>query len=186
MIGVAFASWYVKRGWPRTDVPRWHSWVRAGIGIVVGLYVFGQVAVIAANNQPSTPPKQTSTPINTWNSKYLLPEVTLIAGDIRALNKGEAGHSWVGINNACFSGVADANVSVGKPPAPNARIRAQYHTWLIDAFRMFTYCQDASSTQARWLSAAGTADWAKAMTLVPVSNAAYLKLVKLVGNLKTR
>jgi hypothetical protein len=158
--------------------------VRAGIGIVVGLYVFAQTAVIAADNQPSRPPARTSTSLDSWSSKYLQPELTLIAGDTRALNRAEKTRSWVGINNACFSGVADVNGYVGKPLSPNARIRVQYHAWIVDEFDLFTYCNKASTTRAQWLSSSGSAEWAKAMTFVPVSNAAYLKLVRLYQNLK--
>lgn len=184
LIGLALGVWYAKRGWPRNNDPRWRTWVRAGIGVIVALYVFGQAAAIAAQNEPSKPPIRTASPLDTWSSKYLLPELTLIAGDTQALNQAEAKRSWVGINNACFKGQAALDSTVGKPPAPNARVRVQYHAWVVNEYDLFTYCFKASTTQAQWLSSSGAADWSKAMTYVPASDAAYLKLAKLYKQLK--
>ena len=68
LVRVAAAFWYARRGWPRTDDPQWRTWVRDDLGIVVGLYVFGQVAVFAANGQSSTSPTQTVTPMDKWTN----------------------------------------------------------------------------------------------------------------------
>ena len=177
VIGVLAATWYARRGWPRDTGPEWRRWVRWIFAALIGLYTIVQVADFAANGAGNTPPATASTPMGRWTTKYLTPYVKPIASDLRALKRAETARSWVGINNACGDGVARADIAGSQPHAPNTRFQTIYHAWLVDAFELFTYCEDASMTQTRWLSVTGANDWAKAMNFATAGDNVYTRLV---------
>jgi hypothetical protein len=184
IIGLLAAVWYARRGWPRGTGPVWHARVRQAVAVLIGLYTLGQVANIVANGAGNSSPSTTSTPMGAWSTMHMTRYIKPIGDDLRALKRAEAAHSWVGINNACGDGVARADIAGSQPNAPNARFQTLYHAWLVDVFEVFTHCEDASMTHARWLSAAGANDWAKAMSYATAADKVYARVIAYGDTLK--
>ena len=177
------ATWYARKGWPRDGNSWWRKWIRICIGAILGVYVFGQVAILATKGPTVSTPVTPTNAMSSWVSKHLVPNLNFIESDLSVFKKAESSHSWISLNNACLNGAARAEYVGGTAPAPNRNFQFQYHAWLVDLYQMFSYCQEATATQTQWLSAAGTADWKKAMSYAIESDSAYVKLLSLAKHL---
>ncbi|HUX03933.1 MAG TPA: hypothetical protein VMV53_03375 [Acidimicrobiales bacterium] len=178
VIAVLAVIWYARRGWPRSFVKTgllnepgssWRRWVRYALSAVLGFYIFGQTAYFTLSHTGH------SAAYN-WVINTAL-YADRVGNDLTSLKTAETAHSLVGVNNACSNGVTDVQVLASKPMAPDAHLETLYNKWLVDAFYMFSYCQNASSNLAQYQSAAGVTDWNKAMSYALKADSMHREMV---------
>ena len=178
VIGALAAIWYARRGWPRSfvtsgllDEPAasWRKWVRYALSAVLGFYIFGQAAYFTLSHTGH------SAAYN-WVINTAL-YVNRVGNDLSALKTAETTHSLPGVNSACSSGVTDVQVLAKRPKAPDAHLETLYNKWLVNAFYMFSYCQNASTSLAQYQSPAGVTDWNEAMSYALKADTVHRQMV---------
>lgn len=175
IIGFFAARLYRRRGWSRGDDPSWRRLLRTGASVLVGLYIFGQVAVFAVNGAKTTSPP---TPMDRWVTNVFTPVAKKITSDLSNLTAAEQARSIPRVNDVCSTGVADTLVAWKRAHPPVKAFTAFYKTWLTDGFLSFNFCDRATYSVSFFKSPSGTSNWNRSLAFAARADSARQSMIK--------